>query len=510
MMRNIKCEACGAPLELEMGQTVGYCRFCGSQYDVSAVTKDDKDIELAKINIQAYKETEAAKQEHELIKIREEREWQQKQQLIQEEKEKKEAFKKSKFKKFLVFFIVFFSFWTVLVLISSHIVSAIIGFIQLALVIISWLTASRSVKIKIPGIHILSFTAALVLVVPFIQTADFGGSSINNKQYEAFEWDNIVLCDMLPEPPSNMGDIQYNSKSVLKIDISNISNNDYQAYKNKCMENGFNIIETDSSLFFTAFNKEGYILNLSHSDSKKELSISLEAPMEMGEIKWPESIAGKMLPVPISKIGKFSYEYEDNFFVYVGETSLDDFKEYVHKCSDKGFVVDYKKGDDYYYADNQDGYNLSLNYEVNNIMTIKISPPDKEISSTVDEQVTEITKPGETESENTQISTITNIEGYITEDDPQPSAHLGIRPEVKEAIDSYEAFYDEYIAFMKKYQSADSAELLGMMTDYLKMIERLSEMSDKMDALEEDMNDAELAYYLEVTARIMQKMNEIV
>lgn len=504
-MTKIKCEACGAPLELEIGQTVGYCRFCGSKYDASAVTKDDKDIELAKINIQAYKETEAAKQEHELTKIREEREWQQKQQLIQEEKEKKEAFKKGKFKKALVFFLVFFSFWTALALITSHIISTVIGFIQLALVIFSWLTASQSVKIKIPGIHIISFIAALVLIIPFTKAANFGSSSSNEKKYEAFEWENIVFCDILPEPSSNMGYIQYNSKSMLEIDISNISSNDYQAYKNKCMENGYDIVETDSGWYFTAFNKEGYELNLSHSDNKKELSIRLEAPMEMEEIKWPESIVGKMLPTPVSKVGKFSYEYEDNFFVYVGETSLDDFKDYVQKCSDNGFTVDYRNGDDFYYADNQDGYSLSLNYKVNNIMTIQISPPNKEISSTVDETATEMTILEETESETTHTSITANTESYVTEDIAQPSISSDIRPEVKEAIDSYEAFYDEYIAFMKKYQSADSSDLLGMMTDYLKMIEKESEMADKMDALENDMNDAEFAYYIEVYSRVMQK-----
>lgn len=32
----------------------------------------------------------------------------------------------------------------------------------------------------------------------------------------------------------------------------------------------------------------------------------------------------------------------------------------------------------------------------------------------------------------------------------------GIRPEIKEALDSYEKFFDEYCAFMKKYSENPS------------------------------------------------------
>lgn len=37
------------------------------------------------------------------------------------------------------------------------------------------------------------------------------------------------------------------------------------------------------------------------------------------------------------------------------------------------------------------------------------------------------------------------------ESDTEEELVDGLRPEFKEAMDSYEAFYDEYCAFMKKY-----------------------------------------------------------
>ena len=77
--------------------------------------------------------------------------------------------------------------------------------------------------------------------------------------------------------------------------------------------------------------------------------------MEMGPITWPDSEAGRQLPAPKSLTGKFSFEYDDNFFVYIGGTSRDDYNAYVSACRDKGFTVGYNKGDNYYRANNDAG-----------------------------------------------------------------------------------------------------------------------------------------------------------
>ena len=77
----------------------------------------------------------------------------------------------------------------------------------------------------------------------------------------------------------------------------------------------------------------------------------------------------------------------------------------------------------------------------------------------------------------------------------------GIRPEIKEAIDSYEEFFDEYIEFMQSY--AENNAPLDMLSDYLDYLTKYSDMLKKLNELNnEDLNDAELAYYLEASARI--------
>ncbi len=91
------------------------------------------------------------------------------------------------------------------------------------------------------------------------------------------------------------------------------------------------------------------------------------------------------------------------------------------------------------------------------------------------------------------------------EDKPAENLVDGMRPEFKEALDSYEDFFDEYCDFMKKFnESPNDLSLLGEYTEYLT---QYSETMEKMGELDDgEMNDAELKYYLEVTTRINQKL----
>lgn len=92
------------------------------------------------------------------------------------------------------------------------------------------------------------------------------------------------------------------------------------------------------------------------------------------------------------------------------------------------------------------------------------------------------------------------------EPEPEKEQTSSIRPEIKEAIDAYEAFIDEYIAFMNKY--TDSGNDISMLVDYMSFVSKLETYSNKMDALEKDLNDAELIYFYEVVNRCNLKMLE--
>lgn len=83
-----------------------------------------------------------------------------------------------------------------------------------------------------------------------------------------------------------------------------------------------------------------------------------------------------------------------------------------------------------------------------------------------------------------------------------------LSPEFKKTMDDYEAWFDHYCEVMKKYQENPSdLELLSEMTDLLSEETAMLEQMENMD--ESEMNTAELAYYIEVTARIEKKLLEV-
>ena len=85
----------------------------------------------------------------------------------------------------------------------------------------------------------------------------------------------------------------------------------------------------------------------------------------------------------------------------------------------------------------------------------------------------------------------------------------GMRPKFKDAMDSYEAFYDEYCDILKKYTENPSD--MKLLADYTDMLAKAAEMAEKFDAWEnDDLNSAELKYYLDVNNRVTQKLLDVV
>ena len=332
--------------------------------------------------------------------------------------------------------------------------------------------------------------AAVALIA--IISAISGGKGKGEKN----EWSKIELRDQLPEPPSNRGTLFENSDEEFWVSLDGVSDDQYNDYLDACVDKGFTVDADKSSYSYKAYNADGYSLDMSHIGDG--LSITLKAPMKFGSITWPSSTVGNMLPAPKSTTGKFSYEHDDSFFVYVSETSKADYDQYVADCSANGFNIDYDKGDTYYRADNADGYHISLKYEGNNIMAVEIKASKNSDAGTSEPATTEPSTETTAPSESNATETKPNDTDLVD----------GMRKDFKDAMDSYEAFMDEYVAFMKKY--SDNPSDVGLLADYTKYMSKYADMVEKFDKWEsEDLNDAELAYYIDVQARVSKKLLDV-
>lgn len=93
----------------------------------------------------------------------------------------------------------------------------------------------------------------------------------------------------------------------------------------------------------------------------------------------------------------------------------------------------------------------------------------------------------------------------IEKDTKESSNSNGLRKEFKDAMDSYEAFYDEYCTFLKKYKANPTD--LSLLSQYVTMMQKLADMDALFNKWEtSDLNDAEIKYFLEVQARVLKKL----
>ncbi len=186
-------------------------------------------------------------------------------------------------------------------------------------------------------------------------------------------WPQTELAQMLPEPRFRLKTF-YDSSDRISATFDKVNEARFQEYVRSCKERGFTEEVEESSEYFSAFNENGYRLELDTYGKKNEMNLYFTAPKEMGPFRWPDTEAGRMVPAPPETYGVIEWEYEDSFCIYVGNMTREDFREYVETCRAAGFSADFRKDADYFYAENEDGYTLSIGYEGFRTVCIDLSP----------------------------------------------------------------------------------------------------------------------------------------
>lgn len=231
---------------------------------------------------------------------------------------------------------------------------------------------------------------------------------------------------------------------------------------------------------------------------------------------WTDSELAKMLPEPESKQGEVTQDSSDHFSIEICDTSVEQFNTYVADVKAAGFNVDYSKSDDSFHADNKEGYSVSIDYEFldkNDVMEISISAPQNntDTSTSTDEDTSDSDtaksdEPSDTEdttslSDDKQSGSSSESEQPAQTEQPSTTAD----DDFKATMDSYEAFFDEWIEFMTTYNAEGNP--LSMLADYTQMMAQYTETMSKMDAIDETtLTPEQQQYFLEVQGRINEKI----
>lgn len=253
--------------------------------------------------------------------------------------------------------------------------AVIIAILQIVLTVVAVLMKKQVIKVPQKWLHIVVLVLAVILLVPYMTLfgTDYGDA-------EKFAWSDILLADVIPEPKSHLGEILANSDEYLSLYVYKTSAEDYSKYVNACEEKGFTIEAEQSDLSYYAYNADGYKLSLYYDENDRKMSISVDAAEEYGTLVWPDSEIASMLPVPKSTTGEITQDDEKGFAAYVSDTPIEEYNTYVAACADKGFTVEASESEKSYLAKNSDGYQLSVSYQGNGVMSISVDEPEYAVS----------------------------------------------------------------------------------------------------------------------------------
>ena len=213
---------------------------------------------------------------------------------------------------------------------------------------------------------------------------------------------------------------------------------------------------------------------------------------EYKDLNWSYIVLKDHLPQPEAKKADINSNSDNYLSLDISAKDEEAYRIYIEKCKQFGYTIDAKNYTSSYEAVNNEGYKIYVYYsESSKEYTINLSlnkeepkkeEPVKETSEKEEQNTEEVKKEETTKESNNEIGT-----------------------DFKSAMDSYEAFIDEYIAFMKKY-SANASDL-ELIKEYSKYASKYEDMAKKFDKWEsEDLNAVEKAYYIEVQSRVNKKL----
>lgn len=319
---------------------------------------------------------------------------------------------------------------------------------------------------------VISIFVCLTMALTLLMTLIACGSSIQD------DWSSVILGENLPTPQKGRLRSGSNLENCFFGGIEKVNADYYSEYKNACIEMGYTIESKELGEQYEAFNADGYDLSLYFDGD--EIDITLSAPEKLAEFEWPTTGIGSKLPAPVSTLCKVTSDSSKSFKIIVGNTTIDDYNNYVKTCESKGFVVDYIKNEHSYSAKNAEGYRLHTSYLGCNRIEVMIQIPNEENTTTS----TEITSQKQ-ETSNNELS-----------------------KDFKEAMDSYEKFMDEYVSFMKKYK--ENPTDISLLSDYATYISKYTDFVVDFEKWEnQEKNAAETAYYIDVQARVSKKLLEV-
>lgn len=245
--------------------------------------------------------------------------------------------------------------------------------------------------------------------------------------------------------------------------------------------------------------------------------------------EWDELVLSDKLPDTHYKIEYIWRNSRSNLKIDL-EMTVKEFYDYIETCREFGYDIDIDESDWEYSALNVEGYKISLDYrEYAGKLSVEVFIPNENDDSALElteanvnaDETDEIWLEDGAGSDETQKTDEGSVDDAVpispensnaaSNDTGAASAEQGevlvdgMRPSVKNAIDSFEEYFVEYVELIEKIE-ADS-DNPWLLVDYAEFLATYaSTMEDFENMEDEDLNDAEMAYYLAALGRVNQML----
>ena len=344
----MRCRNCDGIMTAQEGNTVLVCPYCGSKELIT----DSSDVALEKIRIREAARRTAKMEEEAAVR----------------------SFESSAFRRVLIIFAILSSIFSLLGFVEHYLICGLIGLAQTILNLLAWLIGMHTIKARRRNLPRALFLAGIMLILPYL--IFFGSESTSPQRiYSDYTWEDSALAKKLPAPPSEKVSVVISSDTLFSSDIYEISPSAYSNYVLACQEAGFCQDAEKDAYDYKAFLEDGTSLELGYYEYAKEMNVRISAPLALEEMVWPSSPLADLLPRPDYKTGLLDGETADSLRLYIGETSRTEYAQYVQRCLESGFNIDYSRDSTYYHGNTKDGFRLTVKYYGFNIMEIWLYAP---------------------------------------------------------------------------------------------------------------------------------------
>lgn len=251
MATQLNCGNCGGVLEIDPEKPTVECSFCGSRFSVSDLLNESEQLKLARIR----RDVELGRQNLELARIRQ----------AEAETQRTESAKVGVIGKIAIVLAVISILMCTSAFLQGAFLTGTIAAVQFMLFLVTFLICKQVIPVKNKKIHILLFTLALLLEIPF--SLSVASSEVFNppNSNEIIVWDEIVLSDRIPTLDQTSGYVSKNTRKELMMIVYNVPLKQYYDFVEDCKKLGFTNISKEDDNTYHATAGDGYSIRLHYS-----------------------------------------------------------------------------------------------------------------------------------------------------------------------------------------------------------------------------------------------------